>query len=152
ATPHAVHHAVHERALAEDRVLRVVEREERDPSEHADPDHDEQLDLLEEVAVLAREHERVAADEVAVREDLPVRDVGARAALVQDGGAVDVDHAKARLARAIAPVDVLVALPERLVEEADLLECGAAHHARIADHPVDVAGWLAAPFVTREAA
>src|SRR2546428_206536 len=69
AAADAVDDAADERPLAKDRVLGVVEGEERDAAEHADPDHEEQLDLLEDGPVLAGEGEGVPADEVAVGED-----------------------------------------------------------------------------------
>src|SRR4029077_11015287 len=66
---HAAEHASPERPLAERRVLGVVEREEEDPPDDAGGHRDEELGALEDVAVLAREGERVAADEIAVGED-----------------------------------------------------------------------------------
>src|SRR6185369_12087008 len=116
AAAQSVEDTADEIALPERRVLRIVQREEYDAPEHSDPHHDEQLELLEEISVLAREGERVPADEVAVREHPLAADVAARPALVQDRGAVDVDDPKAGFASAIRPIDVLITLPELLVE------------------------------------
>src|SRR4029077_5742561 len=148
---HAVEHAAHERPLAERRVLGVVEREEEDPPDDAGGHRDEELGALEDVAVLAREGERVAADEIAVGEDLLLREVGARAALVEDGRAVDIHHAKPGGPRAIAPVDVPLSLRETLAEEPPRLERLAPPHAGVADHPVDVLRRIVALVVGLEA-
>src|SRR5262249_41638959 len=82
--PHAVHHPAPEGPLSEDRVLGCIEREEDDPTGHAEEHHQEQLCLLDGVAVLPGERPRVPPDEVAIREDLLLPGVRARATLVED--------------------------------------------------------------------